>query len=237
MTSRWLPDSALTTYFGKPAFHPYGHANTNPSNGGAVYGQYMKTFNVNPHSGGNKPEFSQVHGRTLLGGTVQVRAPGSRSPKKRPISMTRKPIPPRIAPQKKQIPKEELVADLKARNSVRPQTFKEAQARELVILPPTFTEKNLQTKKLPPGMAQKLLPEKGEITESQAQKRGLKKKGIDLEAARETKRSNEQSARFSDKNTIDSQGDQMDHRRDEDLLHHSQSRQSVPAAQDLTDRD
>ena len=86
-------------------------------------------------------------------------------------------------------------------------------------------------------MAQKLLPEKGEITESQAQKRGLKKKGIDLEAARETKRSNEQSARFSDKNTIDSQGDQMDHRRDEDLLHHSQSRQSVPAAQDLTDRD
>ena len=104
LTSRWLPDSALTTYFGKPAFHPYGHANTNPSAGGAVYGQYMKTFNVNPHAGGNKPEFCQVHGRTLLGGTVQVRAPGSRSPKKRPISMTRKPIPPRIAPPKKHIP-------------------------------------------------------------------------------------------------------------------------------------
>jgi len=101
LTSRWLPDSALTTYFGKPAFHAYGHANTKPSAGGAVYGQYLKTFNVNPHAGGNKPEYSQVHGRTLLGGTVQVRAPGSRSPKKRPISMTRKPIPPRIAPPKK----------------------------------------------------------------------------------------------------------------------------------------
>lgn len=166
LTSRWLPDSALTTFFGKPAFFPYGHANTNPSAGGAVYGQYLKTFNVNPHSGGNKPEFSQVHGRTLLGGTVQVRAPGSRSPKKRPISMTRKPIPPRIAPQKKQIPKEELVRDLKARNAVRPQTFKEAQARELVILPPTFTEKNLQTKKLAPGVSQKRQSEKANTIES-----------------------------------------------------------------------
>lgn len=26
--SRWLPDSALTTYYGKPAFHAYGNANT-----------------------------------------------------------------------------------------------------------------------------------------------------------------------------------------------------------------
>ncbi len=54
----------------RQAFHAYGNANTNPAFGGAVYGQYMKTFNINPHSGGNKPEFSQVHGRTLLGGTV-----------------------------------------------------------------------------------------------------------------------------------------------------------------------
>lgn len=37
-TSRWLPDSAITTYFGKPAFHPYGHANTNPTVGGTIYG-------------------------------------------------------------------------------------------------------------------------------------------------------------------------------------------------------
>jgi len=59
-TSRWLPDSAITTYFGKPAFHPYGHANTNPAVGGTIYGQYMKTHNINPHSGGNHPEYKQV---------------------------------------------------------------------------------------------------------------------------------------------------------------------------------
>ena len=69
-TTRWLADSAFTTYYGKPAFHAYGNGNTKPTYGGTVYGQYMKTFNVNPHAGGNKPEYSQVHGRTLLGGTV-----------------------------------------------------------------------------------------------------------------------------------------------------------------------
>lgn len=37
-TSRQLPDSAITTYFGRPAFHAYGHANTNPTVGGTVYG-------------------------------------------------------------------------------------------------------------------------------------------------------------------------------------------------------
>jgi len=101
LTSRFLTDSATTTYFGLPAFHAYGNANTRPAYGGAVYGDYLKTYNINPHSGGNKPEYSQIYGRALLGGTVQIRAPGSRSPKKRPISMTRKPIPPRIAPPKK----------------------------------------------------------------------------------------------------------------------------------------
>jgi len=84
LTSRWLSDSALTTYFGKPAFHAYGNANTKPTYGGGIYGGYMKTFSINPHAGGNKPEFSQIHGRTMLGGTVQIRAPGSRVAKKWP---------------------------------------------------------------------------------------------------------------------------------------------------------
>ena len=44
----------MTTYFGKPAFFAYGNGNTH-SNGPA---DYMKTHNVNPHAGGNKPEFS-----------------------------------------------------------------------------------------------------------------------------------------------------------------------------------
>ena len=37
-TSRWLPDSAMTTYFGKPAFHPYGNGNVKPTVGGTIYG-------------------------------------------------------------------------------------------------------------------------------------------------------------------------------------------------------
>ena len=35
---RLLPDSSMTTYFGKPAFHTYGNANTRPTSGGLVYG-------------------------------------------------------------------------------------------------------------------------------------------------------------------------------------------------------
>ena len=73
----------------------------------------MKTFNVNPHAGGNKPEYSQVHGRTLLGGTIQIKAPGNRAAKKRPVSMTRKPLPPRIAPQKTQRPQSSINDELK----------------------------------------------------------------------------------------------------------------------------
>ena len=55
---RLLPDSSMTTYFGKPAFHTYGNGNTRPTSGGLVYGQYLKTHNINPHSGDNKPEFT-----------------------------------------------------------------------------------------------------------------------------------------------------------------------------------
>ena len=29
-TTRWLADSAFTTYFGKPAFHAYGKGNVKP---------------------------------------------------------------------------------------------------------------------------------------------------------------------------------------------------------------
>ena len=55
---RLMPDSALTTYFGKPAWHAYGNGNVNPAQGGLIYGDYMKSHNINPHSGTNKP--SQV---------------------------------------------------------------------------------------------------------------------------------------------------------------------------------
>ena len=75
-TSRWLPDSALTTYFGRPAFHPYGNGNTKPTVGGTVYGEYLKTHNINPHSGDNHPEYRQVYGRAVRGATVTVNVPG-----------------------------------------------------------------------------------------------------------------------------------------------------------------
>ena len=75
-TSRWLPDSAITTYFGRPAFHPYGNGNVKPTVGGVVCGDYLKSHNVNPQSGDNKPEFKQVYGRAMLGATIEVKVPG-----------------------------------------------------------------------------------------------------------------------------------------------------------------
>jgi hypothetical protein len=54
LCSRQLPDSAITTYFGKPAFFAYGMGNTKPGN----VNENLKTHNINPHSGGNKPQYS-----------------------------------------------------------------------------------------------------------------------------------------------------------------------------------
>ena len=60
-TTRWLPDSAFQTFFGKPAWHAYGKGNTNPTYGGPVYGQYMLSHNINPESGGNIPQYNQTY--------------------------------------------------------------------------------------------------------------------------------------------------------------------------------
>jgi hypothetical protein len=67
LTGRLLPDSALTTYFGKPAWHAYGNGNTKPAQGGLIYGDYLKTHSINPHSGENHPELVQCYARTLRG--------------------------------------------------------------------------------------------------------------------------------------------------------------------------
>lgn len=58
--TRWLPNSAFQTYFGKPAFESYGMGNTNPTWGGLGYGQYMVSHNVNPHRIPNDPKIRQV---------------------------------------------------------------------------------------------------------------------------------------------------------------------------------
>ena len=65
-TTRWLPDSAFTTYFGKPAFCAYGNGNTKPTVGGSVYGQYMLSHNVNPESGAHLPQYQQTYATAAL---------------------------------------------------------------------------------------------------------------------------------------------------------------------------
>ena len=84
LEGRLLPDSALTTYFGKPAWHAYGNGNTRPTNGGLMYGSYLKTHNINPHSGANKPDHIQVYQQAMNHptGFVNVKASRSKSPKK-----------------------------------------------------------------------------------------------------------------------------------------------------------
>ena len=54
-TTRWLPDSSFTTYFGKPAFHSYGKGNVNPTVGGVNYGHNLLTHNINAECGENPP--------------------------------------------------------------------------------------------------------------------------------------------------------------------------------------
>ncbi|CAI2363131.1 unnamed protein product [Moneuplotes crassus] len=59
--TRWKPDSHLRSEYGKPIFHPYGKANTNPTSGGIIYGDYLRTHNIHPHSGENHPEYRQTY--------------------------------------------------------------------------------------------------------------------------------------------------------------------------------
>jgi hypothetical protein len=83
-TTRWLPNSAFTTFFGKPAFENYGYGNTKPTYGGLFYGNYMLSHNVNPIDGENKPEEKQTYSSALL--------------KKAQNNNVRKPEPPRKVP-------------------------------------------------------------------------------------------------------------------------------------------
>lgn len=72
-TTRWLPDSAFTTYFGVPAFHLYGRANTNPTTGGVNYGDSMLTHNINAESGANPPMFQQCYEPALKAGITKTK--------------------------------------------------------------------------------------------------------------------------------------------------------------------
>lgn len=63
-----MADSSMTTFFGKPAFHSYGNGNTKTLN----MDKYMKTHNINPHSGDNNPTLEQVYARAMT--VPQVKA-------------------------------------------------------------------------------------------------------------------------------------------------------------------
>lgn len=72
-TTRWLPDSSFTTYFGKPAFHTYGKGNVNPMVGGVNYGQNLLTHNINAECGENPPMYQQVYDSALTKGLVNTK--------------------------------------------------------------------------------------------------------------------------------------------------------------------
>ena len=60
--TRDLPNSAFTTYYGKPTWEVYGRANSNPN---------LLTHNVMPHRGENKPKKSQSYYNALLKGNLR----------------------------------------------------------------------------------------------------------------------------------------------------------------------
>ena len=62
-----MADTAFQKYYGKPAFANYGRANTKPTFGGSVYGNFMKTHNMNPHRFPNDPTFQQVYQSAQIG--------------------------------------------------------------------------------------------------------------------------------------------------------------------------
>lgn len=91
-TTKWLPNSAFTTYFGKPAFENYGYGNTKPVYGGLFYGNYMLSHNINPMDGGNRPETKQVYSSAMLK-TIQrnnIRRP--EPPRKTPDEIRNTPV-------------------------------------------------------------------------------------------------------------------------------------------------
>ena len=93
-TTRWLPNSAFTTYFGKPAFENYGYGNTNPVYGGLFYGNYMLSHNMNPIDGANHPAEKQVYSSAMM-----------KSVQRKGI---RRPSPPRKVPEEIRNTPEEL---------------------------------------------------------------------------------------------------------------------------------
>ncbi|CAD8169438.1 unnamed protein product [Paramecium octaurelia] len=107
--TRWIADSAFTTYFGKPAWGPYGFNNINPSVGGIVYGQHMLSHNVQPHRNKNDPFFIQTYQNALRKGAAVANV---------------EPEPPRNCREEDRLNPEQVEAQ-KQRNQLTPQPYSE----------------------------------------------------------------------------------------------------------------
>ena len=105
-TTRWLPDSSFTTYFGKPAFHPYGKGNVAPTVGGVNYGHNLLTHNINAECGDNPPLYQQVYNSALKAGVVKTK--GMRVPT---IPITKPDV----------VQDERTLAELQGRKPIMPQ--------------------------------------------------------------------------------------------------------------------
>ncbi|CAD8199117.1 unnamed protein product [Paramecium pentaurelia] len=107
--TRWIADSAFTTYFGKPAWGPYGYNNVNPAVGGIIYGQHLLSHNVQPHRNKNDPFYIQTYQNALRKGAAIANV---------------EPEPPRNCREEDRLNPEQVEA-LKSRNPLTPQPYQE----------------------------------------------------------------------------------------------------------------
>ena len=63
--TREFPNSKFQSYYGRAAVETYGRANTNEPIGGIIYGNHLKTFNINPHCYTNDQKYYQTHTTAL----------------------------------------------------------------------------------------------------------------------------------------------------------------------------
>jgi hypothetical protein len=63
--SRNFTDSKFQQFYQKSAPLAYGYANTKQPTGGIIYGNHLRTFNVNPHDYQNNPKTYQSYTTAL----------------------------------------------------------------------------------------------------------------------------------------------------------------------------
>jgi hypothetical protein len=64
--SRYLSNTAFRKYFDRQCFENYGNQNVHHKGDGFVYGNYLKTYNINPHTGNNMPNNQETFYHALV---------------------------------------------------------------------------------------------------------------------------------------------------------------------------